>query len=247
VGLAHAPILDVDSQATLGFHVVVLGVAAFTRQAAVLHPALVTTLMAAVPAIQPVRASIGALPVVPLLAPLALSTAVVYAVPWARLPQWVSRGSVDAISRVLTLAIALLSAAALIAWAAWTDSFGIGARMMQEAARWPVAVLVFIGIPLFALFNAATEEAVYRGVLQRALALSGGRVWPSIGLQALAFAALHYEAGFPNGGTGYVMVFLYGVALGYLRHRTGGLAAPILTHVLADLVIGYTLLAAVGA
>ena len=60
-------------------------------------------------------------------------------------------------------------------------------------------------------------------------------------LQASAFAILHFAAGFPNGIAGYLMTFVYGLILGYLRERTGGLLAPYVTHVVADLVIGYFL------
>ena len=60
-------------------------------------------------------------------------------------------------------------------------------------------------------------------------------------LQASAFAAAHVLLGFPNGRLGYLMVFVYGTMLGYLRVRSKGMLAPYLTHVLADLTIGYFL------
>jgi membrane protease YdiL (CAAX protease family) len=56
-------------------------------------------------------------------------------------------------------------------------------------------------------------------------------------LQASAFAALHYQAGFPRGVAGVALTFVYGLVLGVLRCRTGGLLIPFLTHVLTDLVI----------
>ena len=60
-------------------------------------------------------------------------------------------------------------------------------------------------------------------------------------LQAGAFAAVHFGVGFPNGLFGYAMVLVYGLALGLLRHRTKGMLAPYLAHVIADLTIGYFL------
>jgi membrane protease YdiL (CAAX protease family) len=64
-------------------------------------------------------------------------------------------------------------------------------------------------------------------------------------LQALAFAALHFRAGFPRGAVGVALTFVYGLLLGYLRRRAGGLMAPFITHVLTDLVIVTIVLALV--
>jgi hypothetical protein len=38
-----------------------------------------------------------------------------------------------------------------------------------------------------------------------------------------------------------LMVLVYGIALGYLRKRGNGMLAPYITHVIADLTIGYFL------
>lgn len=111
-------------------------------------------------------------------------------------------GQVSASIWVLVGLTGLISAGALLAWAVWTDNLGVGERMMASFAHVPLVALALLGIPLFAVLNAATEEAVFRGVF-------------------------HYEMGFPHGPVGYVMVFVYGLALGCLRMRTGGLLAPI--------------------
>jgi hypothetical protein len=47
--------------------------------------------------------------------------------------------------------------------------------------------------------------------------------------------------GFPNGWTGFAMVVVYGVLLGSICRRSGGLLAPWVAHVAADLTI-FTLL-----
>lgn len=246
VALAHAPLVGADSRAVLALQLAVLGVAALARQSAVVHPALLAALVTTIAVAKPLRTTIGTLPIVPLLVPLLASTFVTGAISWAHSPKHLlQRGRIDVLSGALTLATAIVSAGALLLWASWTDNLGVGASMMQGATRVPIVPLVLLGIPLFAILNAATEEAVYRGVLQRALATTIPNVAVVVALQALAFAALHYQAGFPNGVIGYAMVTIYGSALGYLRHRTGGLAAPFLAHVLADLVIGYVLLAQV--
>lgn len=94
---------------------------------------------------------------------------------------------------------------------------------------------------MFSTLNAFAEEVVYRGIFLEA-ALQA-RIIPIIAvlLQASAFAAIHFQAGFPNGFAGYFMTFVYGTALGILRYETKGILAPFITHIMADLVILYFL------
>ena len=89
--------------------------------------------------------------------------------------------------------------------------------------------------------NAFAEEVVYRGVMQEALSRVFKQKSIVLVLQASTFAAIHFAVGFPNGFLGYLMVFVYGFVLGYLRVRTNGMLAPYLAHVIADLAIGYFL------
>lgn len=56
-------------------------------------------------------------------------------------------------------------------------------------------------------------------------------------LQATAFAALHYQTGFPRGLAGVGLTFIYGLVLGAIRRYAGGLVAVVVTHVLTDLAI----------
>lgn len=208
-----------------------------------IHTALLMGLLAAISLTPTLRDSIGGMPVLPLLIPLLVSSLIAAA--WSSTRQtlgWMRRGQVDANMWALIGLTGVVSAAALIAWAVWTDNLGIGERMIAGAAQIPLVALVFLGIPIFAFLNAITEEAIFRGVLLTALMESSKSPWLAIMVQASAFAALHYEMGFPNGLIGYAMVFSYGLVLGYLRRRTGGLMAPIVAHILADLVIGYILL-----
>jgi len=156
---------------------------------------------------------------------------------------WLRRGQQDGISAFLTLGTPPLTGIALILWARWTDRIGVGEEMVQGLAEIPILVLVLVGLPVFALLNALAEELLYRGLLQQALMEAlGDRPLLVVPLQASAFAALHYAVGFPNGALGYLMVFAWGCVLGVLRRRTGGLLAPFLVHVAADLVIGGYLL-----
>jgi uncharacterized protein len=161
---------------------------------------------------------------------------------WGRASfSWVRIGQSDGVTRVLALLTSILATVALIGWAFWTDNLGAGEKMVASFAAYPKWAIVLVGIPAFALINAFTEEVVYRGVLQEALHRVIRSALGVITLQASAFAAAHVLVGFPNGYVGYLMVFVYGTMLGYLRTRSNGLLAPYLTHVLADLTIGYFL------
>jgi hypothetical protein len=62
-------------------------------------------------------------------------------------------------------------------------------------------------------------------------------------VQAVAFGLIHWR-GFPRGLDGVVLATVYGLMLGAIRRRTGGLLAPWLAHVFADVVILALLLAA---
>lgn len=216
------------------------------RLANALHAVLVFALAALIGAVPALRDSIGQMPVLPLLVPLILSILFIWS--WSSLRptlDWTRRGAVDRVSAMLIVLTGLGSAGALVVWATWTDNFGIGEQMMQNALGAPLWSVALIGLPIFAVFNAATEEAVFRGVFQTALMRISIGFPVANTVQAAAFAAFHFAVGFPNGYVGYVMVFVYGLVLGYLRQRTGGLLAPIATHIIADLVIGYVMLVTV--
>jgi membrane protease YdiL (CAAX protease family) len=154
---------------------------------------------------------------------------------------WVRIGKSDGVTRALVFLTSILATLALLGWAFWTDNLGDGEKMMASFAVYPNWAIVVAGIPAFALVNAFAEEVVYRGVLQEVLHRVIGSTIGVITLQASAFAAAHVLVGFPNGCLGYLMVFVYGTMLGYLRIRSNGMLGSYLTHVLADLTIGYFL------
>ncbi len=186
--------------------------------------------------------SVFSLPVIALLVPLILSTLMV--LPFSRfraMLEWIRMGRIDLTSTLLLIGTSLLSVAALIAWGLQTDHLGRGMQVVQKLSAYPEWLLLYCGIPLFAIFNAAAEEAIYRGVLQTALARVFEQSSSILTLQTSAFAAIHFAMGFPNGFLGYLMVFVYGLMLGYLRIRTNGMLAPYLAHLCADLTIGYFL------
>jgi membrane protease YdiL (CAAX protease family) len=176
------------------------------------------------------------------LIPFIISTAVIFPFhPTRKALSWVKVGKIDRISLILLGLICVLSIGALIAWAYWTDNLGLGVQLAQGVSHCPKWLIFFVGVPLFAIVNAFGEEVIYRGVLQEALMRVFKNMAIVLALQASAFAAAHFAFGFPNGYVGYVMVFAWGLMLGYLRIRTAGMLAPYLAHVIADLIIGYSL------
>lgn len=218
-----------------------LGIVFRQRAWAVLPAALLFSFLFFGPMLLP--GDLWRLPMAHFLLPLALTGFI--CLPFSALSRefrWIRRGEADTASWLLALTTCLVAVIAMLLWTSWTDNLGAGAGMVNELRGIPRWFLLLFGVPVFAFLNALVEEAIYRGVLQESLE----RVFPhqlslSLGLQASAFAAAHYAAGFPNGVTGYLMTFVYALALGHLRRRTGGMLLPFLTHFSADLLIGYTL------
>ncbi len=182
------------------------------------------------------------LPVVGFLIPFIISCLLILPFSKTRAAlKWIRAGKIDRTTILLIVGTSAAASLALIIWATWTNHLGTAEQMMQGFTTVPLWQMVLIGIPLFAIFNALAEEVVYRGVLQSAL----NNVFTSkpliLILQSSAFAAVHFSAGFPKGVVGYMMVLGYGIMLGYLRVRSNGMLAPLLTHFFADLTIGYFL------
>lgn len=165
----------------------------------------------------------------------------VYAVVASRAPwlrdaiRWLAVGSIDGRIMALGAAVAGVSGVALLGW------YAVARPDLADLVRtfipdWPLWLLV-PGAIVFSVVNAAVEEAAYRGVVLDALDSALGAGVAALVLHAIAFAALHFQAGFPRGVIGAGLTFVYGLVLGSLRRRAGGLMAPFITHVLTDLVI----------
>lgn len=186
---------------------------------------------------------IWSIPAMTMLIPVVISTIIIYQFPRTKIAlTWFTRGRIDNLSLILMVLTSITAAAALIIWGSWSNNLGLPLEMMKSLTVYPAWLNLCILIPLFGIINAFAEEAIYRGIIQEALI----HVFPKkillvILLQASAFAAAHVAFGFPNGKLGYIMTFLYGNILGYLRFRTKGMLSPYITHVAADLVIGYFL------
>ncbi|WP_373488702.1 lysostaphin resistance A-like protein [Blastomonas sp.] len=152
--------------------------------------------------------------------------------PKSRLSLGWQLGEANAQLWLAAFAIASLATVALVTWAELLQPNLESFRAMVPRGN----ILVLISAALgFALLNATMEELIWRGAIQSWLA-GHTSIRLAILIQALSFGALHW-AGFPSGWSGVALATFYGVMLGWLRHATGGLAAPIVAHILADITI----------
>jgi hypothetical protein len=160
---------------------------------------------------------------------------VVRGIPWLRgTATWIRWGSFDATVCLLCVAAWLLAAAALLSWYLLLHP-NITDIVERYVPALPLGLLIAGGL-LFSMVNAAVEEGVYRGVILHALDTSLGPGFASLLLQALAFGAVHI-GGFPRGWLGVGLACIYGLLMGVIRRRAGGMFAPWLAHVFTDVVI----------
>jgi membrane protease YdiL (CAAX protease family) len=148
--------------------------------------------------------------------------------------------------------VALLALAAGAGWRAGRSSIGavaVGiAGGVVIVAAWltgrtgfavdiaPVNAAIAVWTPVVALI-AIAEEVVLRGVLFTAVRAWGGDGW-ALAVTTILFAAMHI----PLYGLGALPLDLaVGLLLGGLRIVSGGVLAPAIAHVLADLAGGWLL------
>jgi membrane protease YdiL (CAAX protease family) len=170
-----------------------------------------------------------------LLVPLTIYAAVVLAAPpLRRSVHWVRTGRCDGTVLALTLTTIVTASAALLLWYGQyrhdTDLENLG----DQIPDWPLPCLLLAGVG-FSVLNAVLEEIIFRGVLYEAL-VDGYGPLAAVCIQAIAFGVVHAH-GFPRGVIGVAMATLYGLVLGVLRQRSGGLVAPLVAHVFADATI----------
>ena len=147
---------------------------------------------------------------------------------------WPRAGVLDAPIATFITVFAVVSGAIAMLW--YTITQPDLTDLIAMMPDWPVWGLVPLGVA-FAVVNASLEEAIYRGVVQDALERTIGVGNAALVLQAAAFAVLHVYGGFPRGAAGLGLTFVYGLAMGVLRRRSGGLLAPIVAHTITDLMI----------
>jgi CAAX protease family protein len=161
--------------------------------------------------------------------------AVVRGVPWLRgTATWARWGSFDATVRFLSVAAWLLAAAALLSWYLLLHP-NVADLVKAFVPDRPLGVLIAGGL-IFSMVNAAVEEGAYSGVILHALDRSLGTGFAPLLLQAVAFGAVHIR-GFPRGWIGVGLACIYGLLMGVIRRRAGGMFAPWIAHVFTDVVI----------
>ncbi len=169
-----------------------------------------------------------------LLIPTAAYFAVSIVVPWLRPGlAWLRPGRLNFQVVCAVIAISAVSAGALLAWyVLFRPDLSVHLAHIPSI---PVWLLPFAGLG-FACGNAALEELAFRGILMQAYE-SAVNSWIALCCQAILFAGMHFQAGFPNRASGLVMTFVYGSMLGALRRQSRGLLAPWLAHIAADMTI----------
>ena len=160
---------------------------------------------------------------------------VVRGVPWLRgTATWARWGSFDAGVCLLSVGAWLLAAVALLSWYLLLHP-NIADIVKAYVPPLPLGLLIAGGL-IFAMLNAAVEEATYRGVFLHALDRSLGPGFAALLLQAVAFGAIHIR-GFPRGWLGAGLACIFGLFMGVIRRRGGGMFAPWVAHVFTDVVI----------
>lgn len=152
---------------------------------------------------------------------------------------WFRVGKLDRWTWMLCGLTALISVAGLLLW---QHAFnGTLPPFYVAAARSVSPWVAGLGGFAFLILNGLIEDMVFFGLLLTASTRALGR--GAIPLIALVFGAAHLN-GVPNGAPGLLMAAGWGLVLAYLRHRTGGMLATYLAHVIADATIIITLLPA---
>lgn len=161
--------------------------------------------------------------------------AVMRVTPWLRgTATWARLGSFGGDVRLLAAASGLVAAVALLGWYLLVHP-NLDDLVETFVPDQPLGILIAGGL-LFSMVNAAVEEGTYRGVILHALDTSLGPGFTALLLQAAAFGTLHIE-GFPRGWLGVGLACIYGLFMGVIRRRAGGMFAPWIAHVFTDVVI----------
>lgn len=169
----------------------------------------------------------------PLLVPIFGSSIAVYAAPSLRYrAHWLRFGAADGVLSGIAVATFLLAPALILAWSRLASP-DLSALSNQIPAG-SLLALVFYGIA-FAFINAASEEIIFRGVLQEALTARLGAKTGWIA-QGAIFGALHAN-GVPQGAAGMLMASAFGIVLGWMRERSGGVGLCCVVHFATDATI----------
>lgn len=127
-------------------------------------------------------------------------------------------------------AVVLMVAGASLVYAATGETEGEADLVdWVGAGEFAAATLMLLAlVPL----QSAAEEYVFRGWLLQAVGAFVRTPWLPIGVQAVAFAAVHGI----GTGWGFADLICFGAVTGWLAVRTGGLEAGIALHVVNNLI-----------
>jgi CAAX protease family protein len=118
-----------------------------------------------------------------------------------------------------------------------------GVLLTYQALLRPDVEPLAAGLPV-AAFGSVLLAGLCFSVLYDAVAAEWGAT-AAVGVTAVCFG-LGHVSGYPPGPLGAVLAGLYGIALGLLRRRSGGLGLPVASHVCADATI-FGILVSAGA
>ncbi|MDP9841807.1 CPBP family intramembrane glutamic endopeptidase [Streptosporangium lutulentum] len=123
-----------------------------------------------------------------------------------------------------------------VATAATYAATGKDYGTLFDWAGWGLFLPALVVTLLLVPFQAAAEEYIFRGWLLQAFGAFFTSPWPGILLGAAGFTAMH---GYTDWGI--LDVFTFGVLMGWLAVRTGGLEAAIGLHVINNaLAFGFS-------
>jgi uncharacterized protein len=187
------------------------------------------------------------LPVPPLsfllIVPIAVYTAVVlFSPPVRRETTWLAWGAVTPRLIAGSLVVVVVSSAALVAWYRVVQPDI--AAFTRFIPQWPLPLVLLGGLG-FAILNGVVEEVVFRGIVWDGAAAFIPVPWVLVIVQAVFFGTAHFW-GVPSGVVGAVLATIYGIMLGVIRKRAGGILMVTVTHVFADIVIFCILLDMAG-
>lgn len=163
---------------------------------------------------------------------------VLYGVPTLLIPPlrrscaWLHFGTVTRNGVIAAVGIAGVSSLTLILFHRWLHP-----DLRELVGTLPIrrlGGLVPAGV-IFSFGNAVMEELIFRGILHDSLASQWGE-WFALVCTSCLFGLGHLH-GFPPGAVGAMLAAIFGGLLGSLRIYTGGLALPVLAHVVADATI----------
>jgi len=147
---------------------------------------------------------------------------------------WLRSGKFDATTWTFIAVTIVIPIIALMLWVHFlSPDLGRYSNMVPQFPLWLIALYVVAN----AMFNAALEETIWRGVMLEALdSALGPGVWALV-IQAVSFGMAHYRSGFPNGIIGAAMAAIFGIMLGIIRRKSKGILACWLAHTAVDAAI----------